>query len=186
MSRAYRIRVSETVTKTVHVEDGLEFKLEVLDVLPRGRMAALLADRLRKLGFEDEEDGSLLRTTDEIEVRVDPQSGEVRVRLGQDHTLRAEKEGLIDVADNSQEGRAAAESRVREHLDEKIEKAAQALREEQTQRLEQRLLPLRQELDRACTQVVAEALKEKARAMGEVEEINEDPVTGAISIKVRV
>ena len=33
MSRAYRIRVSESITRTIHVSDGISFRLELLGVL---------------------------------------------------------------------------------------------------------------------------------------------------------
>ena len=53
-------------------------------------------------------------------------------------------------------------------------------------KLEKKLGDLRKELDSVTTRVTAEALKEKARTLGEIEELHEDSETGELTIKVRL
>ena len=55
-----------------------------------------------------------------------------------------------------------------------------------TDRLEKQLGDLRQELDQAVNRVTAESLKEKARRMGQIKEMTEDPQTGSLTIVVEV
>jgi hypothetical protein len=62
MSRAIQIRVSESVVRTVHVEDGVQSPLEMLPILAPDRMGELLARELEELGFE--RDGKVARRTD--------------------------------------------------------------------------------------------------------------------------
>ena len=54
-----------------------------------------------------------------------------------------------------------------------------------TAKLEGQLRDLREELDGAVNRVTAEALKQRARELGEVQEIHEEP-NGSLTIKVRV
>ncbi|MGZ3478136.1 MAG: hypothetical protein ACXVCJ_26805, partial [Polyangiales bacterium] len=51
MSRAYRIRVSESIERIVHVEDGVATSLEILPILPKERMQELLAKELEGAGL---------------------------------------------------------------------------------------------------------------------------------------
>ena len=55
MSRAYRIRLSESLRRHIEVDDGICSSLELLDVLPREQMAELLARELEGAGFEERE-----------------------------------------------------------------------------------------------------------------------------------
>ena len=48
MSRAYRVSVSESLSKEVRVEDGLCSRLELLPILPKERLGELLAKELEK------------------------------------------------------------------------------------------------------------------------------------------
>jgi hypothetical protein len=48
MSRAYRIRVSESLNRTLQAEDEVCSQIELLEVLPPEQMAELLRDELIK------------------------------------------------------------------------------------------------------------------------------------------
>src|SRR5260370_37419668 len=78
MSRAYRISVSESQNRIVRAEDRVSTHLELIEVLPCDQMSALLAEELKKQGFE-EKDGKLVRKDKEVNVTVDTQTGEVTV-----------------------------------------------------------------------------------------------------------
>src|SRR5436305_9439095 len=65
MSRAYRIRVSESLNRTLRAEDSVCSQLELLEVLPPEQMAALLREELKGRGFADK-DGQLVRTDGDL------------------------------------------------------------------------------------------------------------------------
>lgn len=184
MSRAYRVRVSETLTRTVHVEDGLRFRLELLDVVGPERTGALLARELIEAGFEVEGDRAR-KQVDGIELEVELDTGWVGLRLGSEHSLQAEGE-LQRWVEEERRNEAGLREELKTRLEGQIERSAEAIREEITKVLEAHLPQLRAELDRAANRVVALGLEERAREMGEIEEIQRDEATGELLIKVRV
>ena len=185
MSRAYQIRVSETIVKTVHIEDGLSFRLEILDVLDKERMQALLTDELKEQGYEEGEDGKLVKKVGDVEVAVDTETGTVEVRLDATETIEkaGTKRGMVY---DPEKGRAAMSDSLRSRLSREVAEDAEAIRAELTAELEKRLPAVRAELDRVANKVTSSALKEKARQMGEIEELSEDETTGELTIRVRV
>src|SRR5262249_23709565 len=94
MSRAYRIRVRESLSKVVRAHDQVSTQLELLEVLPREQMAELLSHELEDRGFPCE-DHTAQRTRDGIEVSVDLDTGEVTVRIeaSREVNVEGEKEG---------------------------------------------------------------------------------------------
>lgn len=190
MSRAYRISVSESVRRHVRVSDGIRTQLELLDVLPADSMCGLLTNELSHRGFE--------RDGDEM-VRVDEDGVEIRVAVTGDNighiTVRLAKESDVDI-EVERTGRAyrETESQAREALREQVDRAIEnqatkaeaELSAEVTELLERKLRDLRREFDQIGNRVTAEALKTRARQIGEVKEISEDPETGSLTIKVRV
>src|SRR5262245_36998902 len=96
MSRAYRIRVKESLARDVRAEDTIETQLEILEVLPPEDMGELLARELEQRGFERQEDGTLVRKEAGGEiVTVEPCSGKV--------TVTAEATGRVEI-DGTREG----------------------------------------------------------------------------------
>ena len=185
MSRAYRIRVSESVTRTVHIEDGLSFRLELLDVVGAERTTALLRQGLLDAGFETGEDGRARRTKDGIEVIVDASTGEVEVRQDAEATIT--KEGSLSRAVVSRErGEAVAKAGLETKLDAQVHAEAEALRVRITAELERHVPGIQSELNRIANTVVATALEERARELGDIEEIQRDEATGELLIRVRV
>lgn len=186
MSRAIQVRVSESVVRTVHVEDGVQTPLELLPVLPAQRMADLLAKELEAQGFE--RDGNLAKRTDPdgIEIVVDLEAATVSVKLGAKATL---DEKVALEARVAEEGRAHAEAHLRDaamgELDKRIAAKTEALRREVTGTLERKLGELRGELDRAIGRTTVAALTERAQQLGEIQELVADDA-GNVTIKVKV
>src|SRR5262245_10723931 len=87
VSRAIQIRVSESVVRTIHVEDGVQSPLEMLPILSTDRMAELLAAELEKLGFQRDGDTATRTEPDGIEVTVDLKAATVTVKLGESSKL---------------------------------------------------------------------------------------------------
>lgn len=188
MSRAYRIAVSETLRRHVQVEDGVQTKLELLQVLPADRMGALLAAELKKLGFEEGEPPETLQRQDDdgIEVTIDKKSGSVTVRLRADKQLELHDQRVLVTNGDPDDAQKELRKRSLTTLERQADHETETLRQQVTAKLERKLRDLHAELDGAVGRVTREALKEKASQMGEIEELSEDEQTGAMTIRVRL
>src|SRR6187551_1257350 len=82
MSRAIQIRVSESVVRTVHVEDGVQAPVDMLPILAPDRMSDLLAAELEAQGFERDGDTMKRSDPDGVEITVDLKSSTVTARIG--------------------------------------------------------------------------------------------------------
>jgi hypothetical protein len=186
VSRAIQVRVSESVVRTVHVEDGVQSPLEMLPVLPADRMAELLAAELDARGFV--RDGNIATRTDPdgIVITVDLRAATVTVKLAADAEL-AEAVELETRA--GVESRERAETSLRdeaiEELDRRVAERTEALRRDVTKRLERKLGDLRSELDAAVGRATVAALTERAAQLGTIEEVAADDA-GNVTIKVKL
>jgi hypothetical protein len=187
MSRAYRISVSESLNRVVQAEDGVCSKLELLPILSQEELGGLLAEELARRGFTREGPIALRTEPGGIRVAIDLQTGDVSVTLAGQKAVELKAKAEQTIADGGEEtARQKARERARATLEERATDAQERLREDITRRLEARLRDLKQELDSVTNRVTGEALKVRARQLGTVEEISEDPATGSLTIKVRV
>lgn len=185
MSRAYRIDVSEGVQRVIHVEDGVQGRLELLPILPPDRTAALLADALAARGFARTESGVCVRVDGAVVAEVDCTTGTVTVSIAEDRTL--ELAAQASATDTSPEAaRAAARKRWAEAVDAQAAPMTEAARREVTERLEGELARLRPDLDGAVQAATAAALLERAHQLGQVESIEGSAEAGTLTITVRV
>jgi FtsH ternary system-associated peptide len=191
MSRSYRVAVSGSVERVVHIEDGVCGSLELLPILPKERMHELLAKELEGRGYEIE--GSIARKKPEkgIVIEVDIEKSTVTVKVDADVALDIKRERTGHVAEEAGRGRIEeTRAKLKDQVDAELARAAadevERERRRITQKLEGKLRDLKQEIDGAINRVTGEALKEKARGMGEIEEIAEDKQTGSLTIKVKL
>ena len=160
MSRTYRISVAESLAKHVQVDDGVCSNLELLPVLEKREMGALLADELVGKGFVKEGDKATRREKDGITVEVDLESGEVTVKAEAKTELNLEtrrttvSERPHDPVKEEQLRKAAQEQLQREASAEE-----EALRRKVTAQLEGKVKDLREELDGGVNRVTATARK---------------------------
>lgn len=194
MSRAYRVSVSGSIDKIVHVDDGACGSIELLPILPKERMSELLAAELGARGFARE--GSITkRASDGVVIEVDLDAGTVTARA--ETAVHVDIEGtragprrFRDSEGNRPENRAREREALQQELDAELAareaKEVERARRETTDRLERALRDVKRELDQATNRATARALEEKARSMGEIEEIVEDAATGALTIKVKL
>jgi hypothetical protein len=160
--------------------------LELLDVLPRAQMGELVARRLEEQGYVRE--GNQLKKEDgDLEVIVDLDEGTVSVKVSGDKQLDLEEErtGVTwEEKAKSAEGqlRAAAKEALKNQAD--VEETR--LQSEVTEKLEKKLAEVKGEVDDAVNRATGDALKERAKQMGEVTEVHEDEETGSLTIKVKV
>lgn len=187
MSRAYRVSIRGSVERVVHLEDGVSSRLELLPILSRERMASLLGESLGRRGFVVVAGRARREEGDGVVTEVALETGEVTVHVARDAEIALSRERTAAVYEERlDEERAALEARLAAELDREAEGAAEEARVEITAALERRLRDLAPELDRAIAEVSAVALEEKARSLGEVEEIRRDDATGEVTIKVRL
>jgi len=181
MSRAYRIRVSESLSRTLRAEDSVSTQLELLEVLPPEQMAQLLRDELKGRGFE-ECDGQLVRDDGDLTTTVDPASGTVTVesKSVEDVELEGQREGVgyDDFGPGEKAVRKALSKQLQDDLAKQAEHEQGKLQEETTKRLEGHLADLQTELNGAVNRVTAEALKRKAAQLGQIKEVAENPQSG--------
>ena len=186
MSRAIQVRVSESVVRTIHVEDGVASPLEMLPILPPERMADLLARELEALGFVRDR-GTCKRTElDGIEVTVDLEAATVAVKLG---AVANVEESIERTTRVGIERKDSAEAMLREgalrELDDRLAARTEELRRQVTAQLESKIADLKKELDGAIGRATVGALTEKAAQLGRIEETHQDEA-GNVTIRVRL
>jgi hypothetical protein len=190
MSRAYRISVKESETRHLMAGDEIGTTLELLEILPPEDMATLLREELKARGFEEQPDGTLVRRDGATTVTVDPCSGEVTVKAETEATVEHEAKrdatGFNDVGPTEGSLRDKVREQLKQDLNKEFEKRQGALQKDATERLERKLQDLQPEISEVVNKVTRDALKEKARQLGTVKEISEDPESGSLTIKIEV
>jgi len=190
MSRSYRISVRESINRVIKAEDKVTTQLEILEVLPPEVMGKMLADELEKRGYKRDGDVMVKEDKDGVVVRIDTKSGEVSVSAEASEAAKLEAElhgrAYDDVGPHAGQVRENLRQEAQRSLEKKAEEKTGALQSKVTDKLEGKLGDLRQELDQVTNKVTAEALKEKARSMGQIKEITEDQQSGSMTIVVEV
>ncbi len=189
MSRAYRISVRETLRRVIRAHDRVSTQLELLEILSPEEMAELLSQELEQRGFE-RKDGDLVKEQDGVLVRVDPKTGTVTVSAesSEEVSLEQSREGTAwdDAGASAKAMRESLQKQAQADLEKQADRKTSDLQSKVTDRLEKQLGDLRADLDRAVNRVTAEALKQKARQMGQIKEMTEDEQTGSLTIVVEV
>ncbi len=191
MSRAYRITVKESDTRHLKAGDEICTQLEILEILPPEDMATLLKEELKKRGFEEQEDGTMIRNDGDVTVRVDPCSGEVSVKAETEETVSQEAKrdatGFNDVGPEREEPprprQGSTEAGPRQEVRPGTERDSRARPPSNWRSTCSELQP---EISEVVNQVTRDALKQKAQQMGTVKEISEDAESGSLTIKVEV
>ena len=165
MSRAYRITVKESETRNLKAGDEICTQLELLEILPPEDMATLLKEELKKRGFEEQDDGTMIRKDGDITVKIDPCSGDVTVKAETQETVnqevKKEATGFNDVGPNEKSLREKVKDQLKQDLDKKFDQEQSRLQGKATEALEKHLQDLQPE-------------------------ISEDAESGSLTIKVEV
>lgn len=189
MSRAYRIRVSQSLKRDISAGDEICSELEILEILPPDQMGALLKQELKNRGFE-EKDGEMIRKDGDVTVSVNANTGEVKMKAESNEHVELEGSredvGYDDVGPGEESIRSRLNTQLQQDLERRAEQQRQKLQQQATQKLEGRLADMQRELGQAVNRVTAEALKQKAAQLGQIKEITEDAETGSLTIKVEV
>lgn len=189
MSRAYRIKVKESLKRVVRAADRISTQLEVLGILAPEQMGELLRQELIGRGFQQKGD-QVVRTQKGVTVTVDPAAGTVTVtsELSDKVNLEGEKEARVytDVGLSADKTKQQLREDLREDLERQAKERQAELQKKATDKLEAELEGLRRELDQAVNRVTAEALKQKAAQLGQIKEMTEDPQSGSLTIVLEV
>jgi hypothetical protein len=190
MSRAYRITVKESESRHLKAGDEIGTQLEILEILPPEDMATLLREELKRRGFEEQDDGTMVRKDGDVTVRIDPCTGEVTVKAETEETVsqeaRRDATGFNDVGPNENSLRDRVKEQLKQDLDKKFEQEQSRLQNKATEELEKHLNEIQPEISQIVNQVTRDALKQKAQQMGTVKEVSEDAESGSLTIKVEV
>lgn len=190
MSRAYRLKVSESCRRVLRGSDHVGTQLEILDVLPREAMANLLAQELVAQGFEECE-GEYSRSENGVTIRVNASTGEVIVEaeVSSEEEIEISRTGsYFDETNQKQreELKKNLEKQAEEALEDEAQRREQKLVNKATDQLEQALADVQGELNRVVNRVTATALKQKAAQLGEIKEMTEDEESGSLTIVLEV
>jgi FtsH ternary system domain X5 len=190
MSRAYRIRVRESVHRVVRAADRVSTQLELLEILPADQMGVLLAEELERRGFQ-RRGKSLSRKGQGITIEVDPEIATVAVHaVAEDRVDLEIEKGTVLVRESggahARNVKEALRQDLRQDLDTKLALRQAEIQQQATEKLEDSLADLRQELNQVVNRVTAEALKKKAAQIGQIKEMTEDREGGSLTIVLEV
>lgn len=188
MSRAYRIKVNESLLRVIRATDHVSSTLELLEILPGKQMMELLDQELDRRGFKRQGDQTVRQEDNGVTVEVDLNSGTITVRAEESAEVRltAERDGWTYERQNREQAAERLRSAMRKELEAQATHQVGELQKSVTDRLEGCLADLKAELDQVVNRVTAEALKRKAASMGRIKEITDDPQTGSLTIVVEV
>lgn len=187
MSRAYQIRVSETLTHHVHVDDGIQANLGLLGILGRERQASLLATELEAHGWTVTDGIGRKQLSDEVEIEIDTATGTITVRAHheEDVQLSADRSGTSYTPDGSAGEKDRLKAQARAEIDSKARSLDEAARQKLTEKLDAALAAVRPELDEITSAVTRGSLIERAGQMGQIVEVAEN-AAGEMSIRVKL
>lgn len=186
MSRAYKVRVAESLSRHVKVGDGVQTKLEILDVLAPEAMRELLRQELAEAGFE-ECGGEMCRTDEDgVETRIDLDKRTVTVSATVEKELELKVELDVRAMDDDAGVEAASRQRVTQDLEREMDDCEGKLRQDVTDAIAAKLGDINKELVRVTNRVTSAALKKKAASMGEIREMSENPETGELIIRIKL
>lgn len=185
MSYAYRVTVTRSVRETVKGGDQSRNAIGLTGILPEERMKELLVEALERRGFARQEDGTWTRTADGVTETFDPATMEVTARAEVSGDIEKQKTvqavGDANTARGAKNQRQYLEAEVGQRLEKELavtdaERQAKSdqLAAEARRNLEQSEERRVRELNEATMETYAEALKEKAKQLGAVKEMQEN------------
>src|SRR5262249_18691365 len=159
--------------KVIVAEDHVESQLDIPPTMPKEEIAQRLKAELTKRGFDETEDGKLLRERGGVKVQVDPATRKGR------GSLEAEKQ-LPPPPDPPPRTCRAIDALRKEQAEQS------SLQREVTERLAGAVGRLGCELEGVAARITKDAIKDRARQLGRIKMEHEDPKTGELVIVVEV
>lgn len=177
MSQLYRLQLSSSVSRTVTASDSVCYPIRLTAIQPEDEMVELLREALLRHGFEPDGEDHLLRGRG-------PEGEDLVVDLDAmtlTATLEEEKELVTQAAahgtgESRREARVRAEAELdanREAAEQRLEREGKQVQRQLSRRLERSEAARNRQLHEVLQEVYAEALKRKARTLGDVTELRE-------------
>lgn len=166
MSLSYRVTLQ--VCEVVSADDKTVHQLDLRDILPEEDMKDLLRQSLQERGFEEGEDGKLTRREDGGEViTVDLESLELTTELENESEVKGKVDAWGD-AESRQSARKQAEASAQSQANALLERGQKDAQRKVTQQLASGEKERLEEMNQVLQDVYSEALKRKARQLGDV------------------
>jgi len=196
MSQMYRLEIKESVRATRRLRDRVVCDLALTPLLDPQEMLDLLRQELVADGFVDE-GGRCSRVeadagegAGEVRVAVDLEARSVEITLERDVTITTEvtlqERGDADREPNRDRARERLRAASQDLIEREVNEALRAPQEALTAELEGRLDAHRRALNGPLQRVYAEALKRKARQMGDVVEQRESTQGGVYELLIKI
>ncbi len=168
MSLSYRVTLQ--VSEVVGADDKTVHQLDLRDILPEDEMKDLLRNSLKEKGFEEDEDGKLVRKEESGEtITVDMESLELVTELEQETEVTGRVDAWGD-AESRSVAKERAEASAQRQADSILERGQKDAQRKVTDQLAKGEKDRLDEMNEVLQDVYSEALKKKARQMGDVVE----------------
>ena len=175
MSRAYWVKLSSSVTETIHASDKATHKIDLEAVVPEGEMKDIVARALEETGWSKTGDHQYEKQHGDTKLVWDVEKGVVEATVEK----KQDVEKTFDV-----EGRAFSQDQARQEAKRQIqEKEKQArdqigseeerLQRELTKSLEEGESGRVREINEVLQRVYSEAVKRKAKRLGNILSVQE-------------
>ena len=175
MSKTYRCRVKKDIQEVHRVQDELEYKLGLLDILPPEEMEKDFRKALEDMGAREEEDGSLTLEIEGIQVTVDTEEKKAIARVGEEKEISVEVERevyVFDWGDNKENAQRTAEQEQGKGLEQELARKLEQEKEKHERRVRGKLEGAREKIQEKLREAVNEthknALRKKASRMGKI------------------
>lgn len=195
MSQTYRVRAKETVEETVEVGKKWKKKIRTLPVLPKERMHDLIADQFEQdPDWEKTDEGTYKKEIDENwSLELDPESLQLEVEYQDEESISIEKEEEMNVYDHGdneerakEKGQAQLKAKLQKEAEDQGKEWQEASKEKAKEQYENEIeQKVSKEIKEKVEKGNVEALKEKARSLGQVESEN-DKGNGEYQVKIRL
>lgn len=175
MSRAYWVKLSTSVSDTIHANDRATHKIDLEAVVPAGEMTDIVTDALEEAGWARRDDGRFEKRIGDVTLTWDVDKSEVEARVEASQSVSQ---------DVHAEGRGYDQSHAQTDAEQRLEREAtrvrdaiageqERLQQQLTQRLSESEERRVREINEVLQRVYAEAVKRKARRMGNVTSVQE-------------
>lgn len=188
MSRAYRVRstrVRESDRRVDHLSDSFSASLDMLPILDREEMAALLAREFEARGFLRVGAFVSRREPDGVHIEVELDSATATLRIADQIEVEGEITRTVRSPGEAAATQARARAQLSRQLADRLESERARHQPELSARLQKSFRCLQTELEQVAHRATAEALKVRAGRLGEIEQIFEED-NGNLTITVKV
>lgn len=189
MSRAYWVKLTSAVSETIDASDKAVHKIDLESVIPEDEMEDILKGALERNGWEDSGDGTYTKTGDDgvtLTWNLEDMTVEATVRQEQQVTRDVQVEGRgYDQGTARREAERLLKQReqaARDAIGAESEKLQRELAKQLGDNEQERM----REINGVLQETYAEALKRKARRLGNVTSVQESSDGDEYSLTITI